>query len=320
METDRAEFAFVVEAGFTMQAFSSAIEVLRVARKIGAERRVSYCVVSLDNRPVPASNGIDVMPNRRVEDVPQTAILVIVAGAGADRTPNPAMAARLRRWTREGRAIWAISSGVVRLAQAGLLDGCQVAAHWEDVPYLRENHAKVEVTTSLFVLSCKHPTCSGGGAAADLMLSFIARQGTLELVDEIASRLMIDGVRDGRMKQSLPADLRYATANRTVFSAIRLMEANLFDPVNMSEIARRAGVTQRHLERLFKTEFGKTPKAVYLELRLSEARQEVLGGRRTVMDIALDYGFEHATFSKAYRRVFGVLPSDDRNSARPPMS
>lgn len=320
MERHGSHFVFVAEAGFTMQAFSSAVEVLRVARKLGAEDLFAYSLVSLDNGPVAASNGIEVLPDRDIDDLPKAAILIVMAGDGAVRKPNPAMSARLRRWARSGHAIWAISSGVVRLAQAGLVDGCTVSAHWEDVPFLRDNHPKVTISTSLYVSGGRHPTCSGGGAAADLMMAYVARRGSRELVDEIASRLMIDGFRDGRMKQALPAELRYATSNKTVFAALRLMEAHTFEALPLTEIALRAGVSQRQLERLFKADFAKTPKAVYLELRLEEARQEVLAGRRSILDIALDYGFEPANFTQVYRRIFGVLPSKDKAARGKAMS
>ena len=101
------------------------------------------------------------------------------------------------------------------------------------------------------------------------MLNYVSRFGPDGLVDEIASRLMIDGTRDGRMKQALPTELRYRTTNKTVFAALRLMDANLYDPLPLSEIASRSSVSQRQLERLFQTEFKKTPKAIYLERRLA---------------------------------------------------
>ncbi|MCF2872009.1 helix-turn-helix domain-containing protein [Octadecabacter sp. G9-8] len=312
MGPSEENFAFIVEDGFTMQAFSSAIEVLRVAQKLGAGNSTSYCVASLDDGPVAASNGIEILPTCEIDRLPINATRVIVAGAGAARRANSEMIKRLRRWARAGQSIWAISSGVVRLAQAGLIDGRTVCAHWEDVPYLKENHPKVDVSTSLFIMDTKHSTCSGGGAAADLMLKYVHDNCPDGMVEDIASCLMMEGVRDGKLKQTYPAQLRYVTANRQVFAAIQLMEANRFDALSLFEIARRSGVSQRQLERLFQSEFQKTPGAIYKELRMSEARQEVLMGRRSIADIALDFGFEPAQFSKVYRKVFGVLPSADR--------
>lgn len=312
MNGKQRHFVFVVEPGFTMQAFSSAIEVLRCVRKLRSAGHVSYSVTALEPGPVPASNDVHVVPDLDIAEVPKGATLVVVAGAGVDRKPNAALVARVRRWAREGRAIWAISSGVVRLAQAGLIDGCTVAAHWEDVPYLRENHPKVDISNALFLLDSQHPTCAGGGAAADLFLSYLAANGAADLVDEVASLLMLDGVRDGRMRQASAPELRYATSNRTVFAAIRLMTRSIFEPLAIHDVARLAGVSQRQLERLFNAEFGKPPAKVYRDLRLAEARQDVLSGRRPIVDIALDYGFTAGAFSKVYRSVFGELPSEDR--------
>lgn len=305
-------FVFVVETGFTMQALSSAVEVLRVARKLGADHSCQYSISSLDNQPTAASNGIMVVPDLKIDDLPRTCNLVVISGAGADQEENPGLIAKLRLWDRTGHKVWGISSGVVRLAQAGLLDGSTVAAHWEDVPYLKQNHPKVVVASALFITESRHPTCAGGGAAADFMLHFVRRTAPRELIGDIASRLMIDGVRDGRMRQALPSELHFSTSHRTAFAAIRLMQANCYDALRISEIAKGVGKSQRQLERLFHSEFGKPPSAVYLALRLDEARQEVLAGRRPMADIALDYGFQPGNFSKVYRRMFGVLPSDDR--------
>lgn len=313
-------FVFLIEPGFTMHAFSSAIEVLRVARKLGAGSSLTYSVAALGDADVAASNGISVAPDLNIGDLPKTAVLVVVSGAGAVERLNAPLIASLRLWTRQGYQIWAVSSGVVRLAQAGLIDDCKVAAHWEDVPYLKTNHPRVEISSSLFIANARHPTCAGGGAAADLMLSFIQSTAPPGLVEDIAPRLMLDGVRDGRMQQSLPAHLRYKTANKAVFAAIRLMEANCYDALPLTAIADAAGVSHRHLERLFKADFDMTPAAVYAELRLTEARQEVLAGHRQLADIAVDYGFQPGNFSKVYRRIFGSLPSEDRNKHRARLS
>lgn len=311
------QFVFVLEHGFTMHAFSSAVEVLRLAQKFGGATAPIYSVASIGNNPVYASNGIAVMTDRCIDDLPRRAILVIVSGAGVRTTANKDLVARMRMWDRQGYGIWAISSGVVRLAQAGLVDGATISAHWEDIPYIKENHHHATVSTSLFISSGKHPTCCGGGAAADLMLDYIRREISDDLVDDIASRLMIDGARDGRLSQSLPVQMRYVTGSKTVFAAIRMMEKNRHTALPILEIARRIGISLRQLERLFTTEFGRTPGGVYKELRLAQARQDVIAGRRPLNEIAWDYGFEPPQFAKAYRQTFGLLPSDDRRRQHP---
>lgn len=318
--TASAGFAFVLAEGFTMQAFSSAVEVLRLASKLRPEKPVEFCAASVAGGAVRASNGFRLLPDADIDDIPPLATVVLVAGADATAQPSTEIAPRLRRWYREGRRIWGVSSGVVPLVRSGLLDGRTIAAHWEDVPYIRENHPKVDVTTPLYVLDGRIGTCAGGNAAADMMLNELARLHGPDFVDEIISRLLLDGVRDGRVGQNLPADIRFATANAHVFRALRLMRSNLFDPLSVAEIARRSDLSQRQLERLFMGELGRSPGRVYAELRLSEARQDVLNGNSAITEIALDYGFSIPNFSKTYKRVYGLLPSRDRALAQPKRS
>ena len=312
MGQSSTHFAFVIEPGFTMQAFSSAVEVLRVARKLGADDQYSYSVVSLSGSTAEASNGVSLVATMEAEDLPKGAIIVLVSGAGVEHTPNPALLSKLRYWARQSHEIWAISSGVVRLAEAGLIDDCKVAAHWEDVPYLKAHFQRVVVSPAIFISDGPHPTCAGGGAAADLFMHYIRRNAPAGLVEDIASRLLIDGVRDGRLRQNFPAELQFTTTNRTVFTAIQIMINARYEPITLSKISKQLDISQRQLERLFQSEFGLSPGVVYIRLRLDEARQEVLMGHRAIVDIALDYGFQPSNFSKVYKRLFGETPSQHR--------
>ncbi|MBE1284287.1 MAG: helix-turn-helix domain-containing protein [Rhodobacteraceae bacterium] len=297
-----------------MQALSSGVEVLRVARKISAGVGFPFAVASLDGEEVAASNGLCLAPNLPVAQVNRDDIVLVVSGAGADETENSDMVAQIRRWARHGVRVWALSSGVIRLAQAQLLTGRKVAAHWEDAAYLAARFPGVKISSALFIHDDRHATCAGGNAAAEFLMDYLARRGSGELVDEIAARLMLDGIRDGRLNQNRPFRFRYQTTNKTVFAALKLMEEHVFDKLSINEIAARLQVTQRHLERLFQANFGSSPAKVYAELRLNAARQEVLHRRRPILDIAQDYGYSRGTFSKAYKRAFGVAPSHDQKS------
>ena len=61
--------------------------------------------------------------------------------------------------------------------------------------------------------------------------------------------------------------------------AIRLMEAHVDQPLTIEAIAKRAGVTARTLESIFRKSIGETPGAYYLRLRLGAARRLVVDTR-----------------------------------------
>ncbi|MFC3615798.1 GlxA family transcriptional regulator [Lutimaribacter marinistellae] len=314
---DRAHnFLFLLDEGFTMQAFSSAVEVLRLLARVIQEPAPGYGAVSFSGGPVRASNGFQLVPDTRLDSIPRDATIVVVAGAGASRTNAPGLTGLVRRLARGGHPVWGVSSGVVRLAEAGLLSGRRVAAHWEDVPYLHEHFPDIQVSPSLFEIDGAIATCAGGQAASDLMLWVVGKSHGTEIAEEIAARLVIDVVRDGRASQRRMLDMRYQTVNPTVFASLRMMRANLFEPVPIAWIAESQRVSQRQLERLFDQEFGQPPSRVYARLRLENAREEVIAGHRPLTEIALDYGFTPDTFARVYKRVFGHAPSLDRPRSR----
>lgn len=309
-------FVFLLEEEFAMLAFTSAVEVLRQANTITGRALYPYSFCTLDGAPVAASNGAALMPNRAIDTLGRAETIVLCSGGAVLSQPYAALSAFLRKARRHGHAIWGISSGVVRLAQAGLLDGQQVSAHWADTPHLEERFPGIEVTGSLFTIGDRIATCAGGSSAADLMLTHIERTGPDGLVADISARLVMDRIRDGGAVQQLPSKIRYRSTDAKVQVAISLMEAFLADPLPITEIARKVAVSQRQLERLFDAEFGKAPSKIYTDLRLERARYDVMVTTRPIIDIAMDFGFTPGNFTKLYKAVFGVTPRGERDRAR----
>jgi AraC family transcriptional regulator, ethanolamine operon transcriptional activator len=90
--------------------------------------------------------------------------------------------------------------------------------------------------------------------------------------------------------------------------------ANGGEPVQVGDLCRAAGVSERTLEYAFKEILGTTPTAYLIRLRLHRVRRSLLAAKRgtiTVSAAALDAGFWHfGDFSRAYRGCFGELPSE----------
>jgi AraC-like DNA-binding protein len=86
------------------------------------------------------------------------------------------------------------------------------------------------------------------------------------------------------------------------------------DPLQVTDLCRAAGVSERTLEYAFKAVMGLTPVNYLLRLRLHRVRQALLAathGSSTVSAEALKWGFWHfGEFSRAYKTCFGELPSD----------
>ena len=78
------------------------------------------------------------------------------------------------------------------------------------------------------------------------------------------------------------------------------------------ELAKACGVAERTLQKHFRRFVGRTPSAVRRELRLGQARRELLRAQPqdTVTAIASRFGFNHlARFAGVYHERFGETPS-----------
>src|SRR5436190_2016162 len=77
--------------------------------------------------------------------------------------------------------------------------------------------------------------------------------------------------------------------------------------------SRDRGLPPAHCQRTFQALVGETPKNYVARLRLERAAFRLVIHDATLLDIALDCGFQnHETFTRAFRRRFGMPPSSYR--------
>ncbi|MGF6837369.1 AraC family transcriptional regulator [Paraburkholderia youngii] len=87
------------------------------------------------------------------------------------------------------------------------------------------------------------------------------------------------------------------------------IRANLAEDLAIAELAEQAGLSSFHFARVFRRETGETPHQFVTRLRLEEAARLLRATDRTVLQIALEVGFENAGhFSVQFKRGYGATP------------
>jgi AraC-like DNA-binding protein len=77
-------------------------------------------------------------------------------------------------------------------------------------------------------------------------------------------------------------------------------------------LAQQLGITQRHLQRLFKAQLQCSPQRWLREQRMRRAR-EMLRTADSVKEVAHELGFSsHSQFSRDYKSWFGQQPWSER--------
>jgi AraC-like DNA-binding protein len=88
------------------------------------------------------------------------------------------------------------------------------------------------------------------------------------------------------------------------------IDAHLFSPLRVGELARECATSESTLLRTFQRELGRTPASYARERRLDAALLLLKSGRYGVGEIAARVGYSSlAAFSEAFHKRFGAPPS-----------
>jgi len=95
------------------------------------------------------------------------------------------------------------------------------------------------------------------------------------------------------------------------------IEEGIKEGVNADTLAKKYTLSSSHLQRLFKSTF-KQPIGTYIRSRkLTASLESLLNTNSTLVNIALDYGFEYEqSYVRSFKREFGVTPGIIRRTGQ----
>ncbi len=307
-------FGFLQVPNYSMIAFSSAIEPLRMANRSAGRDLYRWTIYTIDGLPEKASNGLEITPDASIENANDVDILFVCGGADIGEAWSRKLQTALQRIAKRKHVkLGALCTGSYLLARAGLLDGYKCTIHWENIASLREEFPAVRVSDDLFMIDRDRITSAGGQASMDMMLKLIQERHGNDMVTQISEQFMCERIRSSDDRQRIPLHLALGSNQPKLTEAVTLMEANIEEPISLDELSAYVGISRRQLERLFQKHLNCVPTRYYLNLRLNRARLLLLQTSKSIVDIALACGFISAPhFSKCYRDLFGIPPRDER--------
>lgn len=309
---------FLLVTNFSLIAFSSAFDALRMANRMREQKIYEWQVLTYDGQPISSSSGLTITPDRDITSATDLDILFVCAGDKVHLTADKPLLTWLRKLAQKKVTLGAMCTGSYLLARAGLLDGYRCTIHWENMASMREEFPNAIVSQELFEIDRERYTCSGGTAPLDMMLNIISRHHGAQLAVAISEEFICERIRGRHDRQRVPLRLHLGTSQPKLMEAVALMEANLEEPMSLDELAQHVRLSRRQLERLFQKYLSCVPTRYYLDLRLAKARQLLLQTSMSIVDVAFASGFVSAPhFSKCYRDFYGIPPRDERRQRRP---
>ncbi|MEC8743324.1 MAG: GlxA family transcriptional regulator, partial [Pseudomonadota bacterium] len=297
---------FLLIPNFSMLAFASAIEPLRAANRMSGDTLFSWIVASPDGMQSRASNHVKTEVDGDSTILADCHIVFVCAGLDVKAQSDKSILNMLRRLDRQGAVIGAICTGTYLMAAAGLLDDRRCTIHWENIDGLAEEFPLLEITNELFEIDDTRITCSGGTASLDMILYMIGQIHGQTLAAQVSDQFIHDRIRDPSDRQRMELRSRLGVSHPKLLAVVDYMEQGLEEPLSQTELAQKANLSTRQLERLFRKYLSTTPTRYYLNLRLARARHLLRQTSMSILSIALACGFVSAShFSKCYREVYG---------------
>jgi AraC family transcriptional activator FtrA len=264
-------------------------------------------------RPVATTVGCDIVPSHGLDGL-RGADLVAVS-ATWERDFSDEVIDAVRDAAAAGSTMLGICSGSFVLGAAGLLDDRPCTTHWMKADELRERYPRARIDPDvLFVDDGNLVTSAGTAAGIDACLHVVRRELGSAAVNVIARRMVVPPQREGGQRQFVEQPIPVCRADGLAPVLDWALE-HLEIEHSVSDLARRARMSDRSFARRFVAETGTTPHRWLTLQRVLRAQRLLEDTELGIDEVAQRCGFSSAALLRHhFRKVVGVAPVDFRRT------
>ncbi|GAA2279971.1 helix-turn-helix domain-containing protein [Streptomyces hawaiiensis] len=256
-------------------------------------------------------------PDAGLDRLRHAATVIVPGWADIDEDPPADLVEAVREAHEAGARVASLCTGAFVLAAAGLLDGRRATTHWAHTEALAARHPRVQVDPDvLYVDNGSVLTSAGKAAALDLCLHLVRLDLGSSVANAVARRLVVPPHRAGGQAQFVSAPVPDHDDHPLAALFPWIIE-RLDQPLTVEDLARRAGMSSRHLGRHFRAVTGTTPLQWLLTQRIRHAQELLEKSDDGVDAIAAATGMGTATtLRRHFNRTVGVPPDAYRRTFR----
>lgn len=108
------------------------------------------------------------------------------------------------------------------------------------------------------------------------------------------------------------ADERHPDYERLAV-AIEVLTTSYHQPLRLTELAQRAGLSLDRFERRVKQVFGLTPRQLLAKVRIDAASRHLLESKDAIAEVALAAGYsDQSAFTRQFKALVGLTPREFR--------
>ncbi|MCZ8381518.1 helix-turn-helix domain-containing protein [Mycobacterium sp. CPCC 205372] len=276
-----------------------------------------YRVVVCGSEPVVSAGPFRITTDRGLDALAEADTIVVPGRRDLTAAPPAALVVALRAAYSRGARIVSICTGAFTLAATGLLAGRRATTHWICTDAFRAAFPDVQLDPDvLYVDDGQILTSAGASAGIDLCLHIVARDHGAAIAADAARLSVAPLHRSGGQAQFIVRNRVPLPANgvRHEFDAVLAwIETEAHRELTLGEIAARAAMSVRTLNRRFQAETGQTPMQWVTGVRVRHAQELLETSDLGVESIGRRVGFTSpANFREQFRRLAGVSPRSYR--------
>jgi transcriptional regulator GlxA family with amidase domain len=267
----------------------------------------------------PVSSDLFTMtPSHDLEALTDADTIIVPGRTDTKTPPPPEVVAALHAAAARGTRIASICVGAFTLAATGLLDGLRATTHWLAAPELAARYPAIEVDPNvLYVDNGQFLTSAGAAAGLDLCLHMIRRDCGSAAAASVARLSVMPLEREGGQAQFIVHDQPPVPRGTEMEDLLSWLANNTATDLTLADIATRAGMSTRTLNRRFREQTGTTPLQWLHRERVRQAQYLLENTTHPVDRIASQVGFGSPTaFRERFKRVVGTSPHAYRAAFR----
>jgi len=272
------------------------------------------------------ASGLPITAHRTLDAIERTDIVLLpsmlVEEGNWKRGRYPEVVDWLSDMHSGGAMLCSACSGVLLLAETGLLDGRDATIHWAYARTFQRNFPEVRLRLDkVLVVAGERGQFVMSGASAswhDLVLYLVARHVGPTAAQAVAKFLLLQWHLEGQAPYIVfepPVDHGDAL--------VRGAQAWLADHFSVAapvdEMVRRSGLAERSFKRRFTLATGFSPIAYVQQLRVEEAKRRLERTDLSIEQISWKVGYEDpAFFRRLFKRITHITPGAYRRKFRVP--
>ncbi|MGF1723512.1 GlxA family transcriptional regulator [Photobacterium nomapromontoriensis] len=269
--------------------------------------------------PTKVTAGLRLQPDITYDDNQPFDILILPPMWGnplqsVRRAPN--IVPWIKQQYQQGAKLVATGTGVIWLAETGLLNNQVATTHWYYYDNFAIRYPKVTLNRQASITAANGIYCTTSiNSQSEMVLYLIAEYFGQKIADTIETHFGHEISKSNQQPfYQIGGQLQF---DESIALAQDWMKRNISQPITAQKAADHCQLPLRTFNRKFKDQVGETPHQYLLRLRLDTAQQLLRDFGMSIQDVAEHVGYKDSYhFSTRFQQQFSLTPSQYRRMVK----